>query len=122
VEITLNLRKKALAIVCCLLLSILASCGSKKEQNVETEQEVTGDASGIVLAGQEAPKIEGVIKSLETNEEVIVIVDGQDVHYRLSDKAKSQLDDKEVEIGSTVTFTTFSIGDNKETIDEFIIK
>lgn len=117
----MNIRKLAVTIVCCMFLSILTACGVTKEQNVESEEGVTGGSSGIVLAGQEAPEIAGIIKNIEI-EEIIITVEGQDVHYHLSEKAKSQLDAKEVEIGSTVTFTTFSIGDNKETIEAFTIK
>lgn len=39
--------------------------------------------------------------------------------FRLSEQAKSQIESKNMEIGSTVTFTTFSIGDDKKTISEF---
>ncbi|MGX6445688.1 hypothetical protein ACWM35_20925 [Neobacillus sp. K501] len=116
----MKIRKVALMVVCSLFLSILAACGGTKELKVETEGGVSDGASGIVLAGQKAPEIVGIIENIEADE-VMVTVDGQDVQYRLSDKAKEQLDAKEVEIGSTVTFTTFSIGDNKETIDEFVI-
>lgn len=116
----LNIRNIAIGIVCCLLLSILGACGIAGEKKVETGEGSTGDAAGTVLAGEEAAKIIGILKSIETNEEVIIAVVGQDVHYRLSEEAQSQIEGKEVDLGSEVTFRTYSIGDDKETIDEFI--
>ncbi|MET3699576.1 hypothetical protein SAMN05877753_11248 [Bacillus oleivorans] len=118
----LNIRKMAVGIVCFLIISILGACGNADVQNAESGEGPTGDAAGTVLAGQEAPEIAGIIKSVETDEEVIITVGGQDVNYRLSEEAKSQIEGKEVEIGSEVTFSTYSIGDDKETIDQFIIE
>jgi hypothetical protein len=112
----------ALLIVFFLTMSFLGACGFTVEHNEETGKESAGDASGTMLAGQEAPEIVGVLKSVETNDEVIISVDGEDVQYRLSEEAKSQMEAKEVELDSEVTFTTFSIGDDKETVAEFIIK
>lgn len=116
------MKKTAYVFVCFLIMLFLAACGVSNEGQKEPGEQTSGNASGIVLAGQEAPEIKGIIKSIEIKDEVIVTVDGQDVHYRLSDDAKSQIEGKEVEVGSEVTFTTFSIGDNKETIAKFIIK
>ncbi|OLS39201.1 hypothetical protein [Bacillus sp. MRMR6] len=118
----LKWRKLALVMVCFLMLSFLGACGVSKDQNEETGEETAGNASGIMLAGQEAPEIVGILKSIEANDEVMITVEGQDVQYRLSEEAKSQIDKKEVELDSEVTFTTFSIGDDKETVAEFIIE
>ncbi|WP_133058588.1 DUF3953 domain-containing protein [Halalkalibacter urbisdiaboli] len=122
VDIVLDMRKMALVMACFLLMSILGACGFTVEQNEEFGEGTTGDANGTVPAGQEAPEIVGFLKSIETKEEVIITVGEQDVHYRLSEEAKSQIEGKEVDIDSEVTFTTYSIGDDQETIDEFIIK
>lgn len=112
----------ALVMACFLLISILSACGFNLEHNKEMEQGTTSDASGTMLAGQDAPEIVGILKGIETKEEVIITVEGQDVNYRLSEEAKSQIEEKEVDLGSEVAFTTFSIGDDKESIAEFIIK
>lgn len=118
----LKIRKMALVMVCFFLMLILGACGFTEEHNEEIGDKAKGDANGTVLAGQEAPEIEGILKSIETKEEVIITVEGQDVNYGLSEKAKSQIEGKEVDIGSEVTFTPYSIGDDKETIDEFFIR
>jgi hypothetical protein len=99
---------------------ILGACGFNKSN--EIKEDPTGSATGIMLAGQEAPEIVGILKSIAENDEVIVTVEGQDVIYRLSEEANSQIEGNEVDKGSEVTFTTFSIGDSKETIETFIIK
>ncbi|MEW9053110.1 MAG: hypothetical protein AB2392_18265 [Neobacillus sp.] len=118
----LKMRKLALVMFCFLVMSFLGACGVSKEQNEEIGEETSGNASGIMLADQEAPEIVGVLKSMEADDEVLITVEGKDVQYRLSEEAKSQIEAKEVELDSEVTFTTFSIGDDKETVAEFIIK
>lgn len=118
----LTFRKVALVMMCIFLFSMLGACGFTVEKNEEIGQGTTGDASGTMLAGQQAEEKVGVLRSIEENEEVIITLGGQDVNYRLSEDAKSQIEGKKVELGSEVTFTTYSIGDAKETISEFIIK
>ena len=115
----LKMKKIALVLGSFLLMSVLGACGINGEQNVEVGEETSGDASGIMLAGGEATEITGIIKSIKTNDEVIITVEGQDVNYRLSEESKKQIEEKEVYVGSNVSFTTFSIGDNKETIEKF---
>ena len=117
----IRLRKTAFVMFCISIMSILAACGVAQEKTEELGYEATGNATGTVLAGQDSPELTGILKSLENQDEVILTVDGQDVNYRLSEEAKNQIDGKEVAIGSQVTFTTFSIGDDKESIDVFII-
>jgi len=108
--------KNALFISCFVLITILAGCNSNNPNNEET----TGAASGIVLAGQEAPEIKGVFKSIEANDEVILTIEGKDVVYRLSDQAKTQIE--KIKLGGEVIFTTFSIGDTQDTVAEFIVR
>ena len=115
----LKMKNIVLVFGCFLLMSVLGACGMNGEQNAEVGEETSGDASGIMLAGGEATEITGIIKSIKTNDEVIITVEGQEVTYRLSDESKKQVEEKEVEVGSNVYFTTFSIGDNKETIEKF---
>lgn len=112
----LKIGKMAFLMYCIFFITVLSACGFR------TEERPTSDANGTVLAGEEAPKRVGILKSMESKEEVVITVEGQDVNYRLSEKAKAQVEGKEVEKGSEVTFTTFSIGDDKETIAEFVIK
>lgn len=120
VDIMLKNIKMVIVMVCFSLMSILGACGSTVDE--EMGKGTTGNANGTVLAGQEAPEKVGILKSMEANGEVIITVEGQDVNYRLSEEAKRQIEGTEVEIGSEVTFTTYSIGDEKENIDKFIIK
>ena len=116
----LKMKNIVLVFGCFLLLSVLGGCGLNGEQNTEVEEETSGDASGIMLAGGESTEVTGIIKSIKTTEdEVIITVENQDVTYRLSEDSKRQIEEKEVDIGSEVSFTTFSIGDNKETIEKF---
>ncbi|CAM5216320.1 putative protein OS=Ureibacillus acetophenoni OX=614649 GN=SAMN05877842_106114 PE=4 SV=1 [Ureibacillus acetophenoni] len=104
-----------------LMLAILGACGNAEQQN-STEESAEDLAGGTVLAGEEAPEITGTLKSVKANDEVVITVSGTDITYRLSEEAKGQLDNKEVEIGSEVTFTTFSIGDATESVAEFKVE
>ncbi|MFJ8235829.1 hypothetical protein ACIQ34_08800 [Ureibacillus sp. NPDC094379] len=116
------IKKMKLVIASCFLFTIISACGVNEEKpQTVIEDEATGNASGITLAGQEPPEIIGTLKQIEA-EEAIITVSGQDVQYRLSDVAKSQIKDQEVDIDQEVTFITFSIGDQKETVAEFILK
>lgn len=108
--------KNAFFIIFFVLLTIVAGCVSNDPNHSVT----SGDASGIVLAGQESPEIIGVLKSIKANDEVVLTIEGKDVIYRLSDTAKKQIE--EIELSSEVIFTTFSIGDHKETIAKFILR
>lgn len=118
----MNFRKVTLMFVSILVISILSACGASVEQDNTSGEGTSGNASGIMLAGQDAPEIVGTLKSIEANVEVIITVDGQDVNYRISEDATAQIEGEEVGIGSEVTFTTFSIGNGKDTVAEFIIK
>ncbi|MBU9723558.1 MULTISPECIES: hypothetical protein [Bacillaceae] len=119
------IRLKWVIVVLGTIFSVIlvSACGSTEEQ-VGQELEVgnKGDISGIMLAGEDAPEVNGTFVSAEEEDEVIITVNGNDVIYRLSEDAKRQVDNNEVEQGIEVTFTTYSIGDAKETIDKFIIK
>ncbi|MGE7664782.1 hypothetical protein ACQKMN_03605 [Ureibacillus composti] len=104
------------------LLTILSACGVTEEQPQSViEDAPTGNASGITLAGQEVPEIIGTLKQIDA-EEAIITVSGKDIQYRLSDVAKEQIINQEVDIDQEVTFKTFSIGDQKETVAEFILE
>ncbi|MDM5334282.1 hypothetical protein QUF56_13680 [Ureibacillus composti] len=104
------------------LLTIISACGVVEEQPQSViEDTPTGNASGITLAGQEAPEIIGTLKQIDADE-AIITVSGQDIQYRLSDVAKNQINNQEVDINQQVTFKTFSIGDQKETVAEFILE
>ncbi len=114
------MKNLALVLGCFLLISVLSACGFTGQKTNDIGDEASGDISGIMLAGGETTEITGIVKSIKTAEdEVIITVENQDVNYRLSEEAKKQIEGKEVEIGSNVSFTTFSIGDNKETIEKF---
>lgn len=105
------------------MLTILGACGNAEQENEtnETEESTENLAGGTMLAGEEAPQITGTLKSIEADDEVVITANGNDITYRLSEEAKEQLDNNEVEIGNEVLFTTFSIGDAKESIAEFIV-
>lgn len=116
----LKMKNIALVFGCFLFMAVLGACGFIGEQKSDAGLDSPGDASGIMLAGGESTEVTGIIKSIKTTEdEVIVTVENQDVTYRLSEDSKRQIEEKEVDIGSEVSFTTFSIGDNKETIEKF---
>ncbi|MFD1738138.1 hypothetical protein ACFSCX_16545 [Bacillus salitolerans] len=117
----LKIRKMTFALVGFFLLTIVGACGFTVEQHEDMGEETTSGASGTVLAGQEAPEITGTIESIES-EEVVITVDGQEVTFRLSEDSKKQIQDGEVDSGDAVTFTTYSIGDDKQTIDQFILE
>ena len=103
-------------------LLTLSACGVTEEQPQSViEDAPTGNASGITLAGQEAPEIIGTLKQIDADE-AIITVSGQDIQYRLSDVAKNQINNQEVDVNQEVTFKTFSIGDQKETVAEFILE
>lgn len=108
--------KYALMIICFVTISTLAGCGDQPKINEES----TDDITGILLAGQEAPELTGVLKSIQNNNEAVLVIEGRDVVYHLSEEAKTQI--KNIDLGSEVVFTTFSIGDSKETIAEFIVR
>lgn len=119
------IKKMTFALISVLLLTILGACVTTETQpNGKNEAEETSEnlAGGIMLAGEEAPEIVGTLKSIGSSDEVIITVNGNDITYRLSEEAKGQLENKEVEIGSEVIFTTFSIGDATESVAEFIVK
>lgn len=105
------------------MLAVLGACGNAEQQNgtTGTEESTENLAGGTMLAGEEAPQITGTLKSIEVNDEVVITVNGNDITYRLSEEAKAQLNSNEVELGSEITFTTFSIGDAKESVAEFIV-
>jgi hypothetical protein len=84
------------------------------EHNEEKGESSTGDANGTVLAGQEPTEIVGILKSIETEEKVIITAEHQNVNDRLSEEAKGQIKGKEVNIGSKITFTTYSMGDDND--------
>jgi hypothetical protein len=120
-----NIKKRTFVWASVLMLSTLGACGNTEQQPEElneTEQTTNNLAAGTMLAGSEAPEMVGTLKSVEENEEVIINVNGKDITYRLSDEAKSQLNQKQVDLGKEITFTTFSIGDSTESVSEFIIK
>jgi len=120
-----NIKKLTIIGLSALLLSIIAACGpNDKQQDEATNTEDTTEnlAGGIMLAGEEAPEIIGTLVSIEANDEVIITVNGNDITYRLSEESKKQIEDKEVALGSEVTFTTFSIGDAKESVAKFKVK
>ena len=120
-----NIKKMTFIGISVLMLTILGACGNTEKQSEgtnETGEQTENLAGGTMLAGEEAPEIVGTLKSIEANDEVIITVNGEDITYRLSEEAKSQMDNKEVELGSEVTFTTFSIGDSTESVAEFIVK
>lgn len=106
------------------MLSVLGACGNAKQENEtnETEESTENLAGGTMLAGEEAPQITGTLKSIEANDEVVITVNDNNITYRLSEEAKEQLVNKEVEIGNEVLFTTFSIGDATESVAEFIVE
>ncbi|KGR77263.1 hypothetical protein [Ureibacillus manganicus] len=116
-----NIKKLTFVGVSVFMLAILGACGNTEQQN-ETEESAENLAGGTMLAGEEAPEITGTLKSIESNDEVVITVSGDDVTYRLSEEAKTQLENKEVELGNEITFTTFSIGDAKESVAEFIVE
>ncbi|KHF38905.1 hypothetical protein [Halalkalibacter okhensis] len=118
----MHIIKNVLVIVTLLTVTLLGACGINEEKNKEIGEVEFNSVGGIMLAGEELPEVVGVIKSIESLEEVIIYVDGQEVSYRLSDEAKSQITAKELESGDEVIFTTYSIGDDKATIDTFIKK
>ncbi|TSI03708.1 hypothetical protein [Lysinibacillus sp. BW-2-10] len=111
-----------LTIICFLSVFALVGCGSTVEQGEEAPNSNENLAGGTMLAGEEAPEIKGILKIIEESNEVIITVDSQDIVYRLSERAIEQVKEKIVEPGNEVTFTTFSIGDDKESIAEFIVE
>lgn len=116
------IKKMKIVVASCFLLTIIAACGVNKEQPQSIiEDEPTGNASGITLTGQEPPEILGTLKQIDADE-AIITVSGHDVQYRLSDVAISQIKGQEVDVDQEVTFITFSIGGQKETVAEFILK
>ncbi|UTR10014.1 hypothetical protein MM300_19370 [Evansella sp. LMS18] len=102
-----------------LILAILGGCAFADNENDQGEADSGGNASGIMLAGEEPPEVSGTVKSIESEDEIIITVNGVDKVYRLSEDAKNQLKDSVIEEGSEVTFTVYTIGDDKETIGEF---
>lgn len=118
-----NIKKLTFIGVSVFMLTVLGACGNAEQQNgtTETEESAENSAGGIMLAGEEAPQVIGTLKSIEANNEVVITVNGDDITYRLSEEAKAQVDSNEVELGSEITFTTFSIGDAKESVAEFIV-
>lgn len=110
------MKRLALIMAGICLLFILGACGAATEDDEET---VSG-AEGTMPAGEELPETIGVLKSMESAEKVIISVDGEDVIYRLSADAIDQIENEEVDYDTEVTFTTYSIGDDMETIDRFI--
>lgn len=113
------IKNGILILVSIFTLSMLAACGFTVEQH--EEEGTTDSAEGTMLAGEEAPEQVGILKSI-ASEEVVITLEGKDVTYRLSQDAKEQLEKEEVAIKDEVTFTTYSIGDEKETINKFILK
>lgn len=111
--------KRTLFILAVIGLLLLGGCGFIVEQNEEIGEEVPNGAAGIMLAGQELPEVSGIIQSFVAEDEVIILVDGQEKTYRLSEDARNQVEEQSVAIGSEVTFSTYTIGDDKETIDSF---
>ncbi|QHE52806.1 hypothetical protein [Pontibacillus sp. HMF3514] len=118
----LQVKKLAVLMISVFTLVILGACGFTVEQHEEMGGGDTGNEQGTMPAGQEAPEQEGVLKGIESKDVVVITVDGQDVTYRLSEDAKAQIENEDVKDGDEVTFTTYSIGDDRETIDKFIIK
>lgn len=112
----LKLKTSGLVMISFFVLVILGACGFAIEEN-----EGSGNsAEGTMPADQEAPELTGILKSIESPEEVIISIDSQTETYRLSSDAKSQVQAEEVTVGNEVTFTTYSIGDDKKTIDKFL--
>jgi hypothetical protein len=106
--------------ICIISLLFLGACGFTVEEHEDSGTGSTdNNAGGTMLAGQELPETVGILKSYDSTEEVIMTVDGEDIAYRLSENALKQLESNEISTGSEVTFTTYSIGDDKETIDQF---
>lgn len=101
---------------------MISACGFTVEQHEEIDGGTSGESQGTMPAGEEAPEQVGVLKSVVSSDEVILTVDGQEGTYRLSADAKAQLENEEVKKGDEVTFTTYSIGDDQETIDTFIME
>lgn len=119
-----NIKKITYIGISVLSLTVLGACGTNEvqpEDQSASEEQTENLAGGIMLAGEETPQIVGILKSIEENNEIIITVNGEDILYRLSEGAKTQLDHKEVDIGTEVTFTTFSIGDSTESVAEFVL-
>lgn len=112
----LKLKTSGLVMIGFFVLVILSACGFTIEENEGSKN----SAEGTMPADQEAPEYTGMLESIESPEEVLISIDGQTETYRLSADAKSQVQAEEVTVGNEVTFTTYSIGDNKKTIDKFI--
>ncbi|MEN2767736.1 hypothetical protein [Ornithinibacillus xuwenensis] len=111
---------KGILIVSLFGLLFLGACGFTVEEHEDSGLESTDEnTSGTMLAGQEAPETVGTIKSIDSSDEIIITVEGEDITYRLSEDAKKQLESNSYESGTEVTFTTYTIGDDKETIDQF---
>lgn len=108
-------------VICSIIsLTLLTACGFSVEHKEDSGVESTDDnLSGTMLAGEDLPEQIGLLKSINDNDEVIITIDNKDITYRLSEDAKEQLDTSQVELGAEVTFTTYTIGDEMETIDRF---
>ncbi|WP_088035215.1 hypothetical protein [Evansella clarkii] len=115
----LSKRWLAMTLTIIFILAVLGGCASADNENDQGESESGGNASGIMLAGEEPPEVSGTVKSIESEDEIIITVNGVDKVYRLSEDAKNQLKDSVIEEGTKVTFTVYTIGDDKETIGEF---
>jgi len=105
-----------------LTLFVLVACGFTVEKHEEMGGGSTSENAGTMPAGQEAPEQVGVLKEIQSSGDVVITVEGQDVIYRLSEDAKAQIKSEDVKDGDEVTYTTYSIGDDRETIDKFIIE
>jgi len=115
-------KKLAVLMIGVLTLFVLGACGFTVEQHEEMGGGSTSENAGTMPAGQEAPEQVGVLKEIQSSGIVVITVDGQDVTYRLSEDAKAQIESEDVKDGDEVTFTTYSIGDDQETIDKFKIE
>jgi hypothetical protein len=116
-------RKYIIITVSTFSLLLLGACGFNVEKNEESGVETTdNNAAGITLAGQEPVEQVGIIKSFDSTDEVIITVDQEDITYRLSEDAKEQIESNEIVKGAKVTFTTYTIGDEMETIDKFNVE
>lgn len=116
------LKKLAVLMISVMIIFVLGACGFTVEQHEEMGGGSTSENAGTMPAGQEAPEQVGVLKEVQSLGIVIITVDGQDVTYRLSEDAKAQIESEDVKDGDEVTYTIYSIGDDRETIDKFIIE
>lgn len=115
-------RKYFLIITILITLILLGACGENTDEHEHSDADSTDEnLTGIMLAGKDLPEQVGLLKSVN-NDEVIITIDNKDITYRLSEDAKIQLDSEQVESGSEVSFTTYTIGDEMETIDRFNVE